>query len=129
MGEYLKVLEPYGGRLWLDDAHGVGVIGPAGRGTLDFHGISDDCAFFGGSLAKAIGAHGGVVPGTREFCERVRETSGFVKGSSGISVPAAAAATAGLEILLTNPQLRADLAENTRIVKEGVRALGITIPD
>ncbi len=125
--EYLEVLEPYGGLLWLDDAHAVGVLGPEGRGTIDYYGLSGNNLFFCGSLAKAVGAHGGVVPGSRSFCRRIRECCGFIRGSSAISIPAAAAATAGLTFLIDNPQWRKDLAENARFVKRGICEMGISI--
>ncbi len=126
---YLDLLAPYGGLLWLDDAHAVGVIGPRGRGTLDFYGVAGENRFFGGSLAKAIGGHGGVIPGTRAFCDRIREHSGFLKGATGISVPAAAASRAGLAVLRENPQLLARLGKNSQFFKAGIRELGIAIPD
>ena len=51
--EYVKVLEPYQGAIWLDDAHAIGVLGPHGRGTYEYYGLASDNLFFGGTLSKA----------------------------------------------------------------------------
>ena len=52
VADYLEVVAPYQGLLWLDDAHAVGVLGPAGRGTYDHFGLSvglsgENCFFCG----------------------------------------------------------------------------------
>jgi len=128
-GAYLDTIEQYRGLLWLDDAHGVGVLGRNGRGTLEACGIQSESAFFGSSLAKAIGGHGGVIPGTAAFCRRLRRSSRFLQGATGIPLPSAAAALTGLKLLMENPQMRARLCANAKRLKQGLGDLGIELPE
>ena len=77
--EFLSVLREFApATLLLDDAHGVGVLGPNGRGTLEHLGFWDAAnggfgadgvtIVAGGTLAKALGGFGGIVIGERRFC-------------------------------------------------------------
>lgn len=127
--DYVELLEPRNGLLWIDDAHGVGVLGPHGRGTLDHYGVTSERCFFSGSLAKALGGHGGVIPGTRELCGHLRGTSAILRGASGISAPAAAAAAEGMDILLREPERRERLRESSRVLRRRLRQLGLEVSD
>src|SRR5262249_40897863 len=75
--DYLRVLRDFAPAvLHLDDAHAVGVLGPNGRGTFDHFGLwqhvnggpaCDGIALsMCGTLAKALGGFGGIIPGTSE---------------------------------------------------------------
>jgi len=87
-----------GGTLLVDDAHGVGVLGPAGRGTVDRDGARGPRVVVAGTLSKALGAHGGFVAGSGDLCHRIRERSAAYGGATPIPPALAAAARAALEI-------------------------------
>ena len=127
--QYLRLLEPFDGQLLLDDAHGLGVLGENGRGTLEHHGASGPRVHFVGSLAKAIGGHGGLVLGSEEFCARARKNSPVLWGTTGISVPNATAARVGLELLRDAPELRESLLTRGRQLDEGLHSLGLDLVD
>ena len=72
VAEYQTVLKHYpGAALLVDDAHGLGVFGANGRGTFEHAGLDGGINIEGGSklvcgtLSKAVGGYGGIVPGTR----------------------------------------------------------------
>jgi 8-amino-7-oxononanoate synthase len=118
LGRLAELAAEFGGLLWVDDAHGVGVLGEHGRGSSELAGLEiGEHVFVGASLAKAIGAHGGIVPGPAEFCARIRERSRLLSASMAISVPNAAAATAGLRILQREPGWRVELLENNALAQ------------
>jgi 8-amino-7-oxononanoate synthase len=128
LGRLAELAAEFGGLLWVDDAHGVGVLGEHGRGSSELAGLEiGEHVFVGASLAKAIGAHGGIVPGPAEFCARIRERSRLLSASMAISVPNAAAATAGLRILQREPGWRVELLENTRWLKDALRSQGLEL--
>ena len=64
--------DQYNALLVVDDAHGDGVMGPAGRGTVDHFGLRDRIIIETGSLSKAFGSAGGFVAGPKEFIEALR---------------------------------------------------------
>jgi 8-amino-7-oxononanoate synthase len=126
--DYLQVVEPRGGMIFLDDAHSLGAVGPNGRGTSDHFGVTSGRVLFGGTLSKAFGAYGGIIPGTREFIDRLRSCP-IVRGATAPPAPCAAAGAKSLEIALHEPGLRRRLWDNVRMLKDGVRDMGIPMND
>ena len=124
--------------LLLDDAHGFGVLGEHGRGLLDEPGLWTRVnggasepgvgLFVGGTLSKALGGFGGIIPGTREFVARARTASHYFDGASAPASPVAAATAKALEIVMREPSLRHQLRENTLRLRAGLRTLGLTVP-
>jgi 7-keto-8-aminopelargonate synthetase-like enzyme len=112
-----KILEACEGKncfLVMDDAHGLGVLGPGGRGTAAHfdatHGIDLIC----GSLSKSLASTGGYVAGTRDAIEYLRTYSKQTIFSAALSPVQAACALAALDVLETEPEHHARLWENTR---------------
>ena len=124
--DYLEVLEPYGGLVWLDDAHPVGILGPNGRGTTDYFGVTSKRVFSGGTLSKAFGGFGGIVSGPADFIGRVHSGPVMIAASPPPS-PVAAATLEGIALVEANPQWRRRLWDNARLLKDGLRGLGIEV--
>ncbi len=113
--------------LCVDDAHAVGVLGTNGRGTPEHFAIPLAGIYACGTLSKAFGGAGGIVPGDGALAAKVRDRSRVPIGASAPSVPIAAAAAAGVRILAEHPEMRQALWSNVRRVRDGVRALGFDI--
>lgn len=126
LAEYLEVLEPWNGLIWLDDAHAAGVIGENGRGTTEYSGLASDRIFAGATLAKAFGGFGGILTGANDFIESVRR--GPVMGAaSAPPTPVAAATEIGIQLVSQNPAWREALWRNARLLKNGLRDLGLDV--
>ena len=123
LAEYRRAL-PAGAWLVVDDAHGAGVLGARGRGTLELTGVGRRDVIQLITLSKAFGASGGAVLGPRGLLrEIVRGSAAFV-GSTPPPLPMAAAALAALRRLREEPELRARLAANSALLKRGLRDAG-----
>ena len=150
VGEYCEILREYpGSSLVIDDAHGLGVLGQNGRGTLEHAGLfergvnvdlpereaepapfSDSPRLFlCGTLSKALGGYGGIIPGARRTIERMRSASHYFAGASPVPVPVAAATARALELVIDQPELRTRLWENVRAVRSGLREMGVEVAD
>ncbi len=139
--EYLRVLQNWApSALHLDDAHGFGVLGEQGRGVWEHFGFWDgrvnspspDAAvarFVCGTLAKALGGFGGIVPGSCAFVREVRAASHYYDGASAPSSADAGVSAAALEIVRQQPELRRQLRANIRQLRQGLRALGLEVDD
>lgn len=128
--EYARILADYDGwGIYLDDAHGVGVLGAAGRGVYEHLGLAGPQFHFSGTLSKAFGGHGGVIPGPRDVIGRIRATSHWIIGSSPTPPSLALATVRGIAILREHPELLTRLRENVRFVKDSLRALGLPMND
>ncbi len=109
----------------LDDAHGFGVLGREGRGTADHFGVTDRIDIICGSMSKSLASTGGFVAGSRASIEFMRTHGKQTLFSASISPGQAAAATAALEVLQSEPEHRARLWENTRAYKAILNGLGL----
>ncbi|ACZ19866.1 glycine C-acetyltransferase [Thermanaerovibrio acidaminovorans] len=110
--------------LVVDDAHGEGVLGRAGRGIVDhfhLHGLVDVEV---GTLSKAFGVMGGVIAGRRELIEYLRQKARPNLFSSALTVPDVAANMAALEILEESPELVERLWRNGNFLKEHLSKAG-----
>jgi 7-keto-8-aminopelargonate synthetase-like enzyme len=125
IGEYLDLALKYGGVVWVDDAHGVGILGSHGRGSCEALGARSDKIFLGATLSKAFGSYGGIVLGSNEFIQQVRSGS-VLTGSSSPMNAAVAASIKGLDLVQENPGLRKKLWENARFLKDSLSKLGIS---
>jgi len=125
IGEYLDLARKHGGVVWVDDAHGVGILGSHGRGSCEALGARSDKIFLGATLSKAFGSYGGIVLGSNSFIQQVRSGS-VLTGSSSPMNAAVAASIKGLELVQENPGLRKKLWENARFLKESLSKLGVT---
>ncbi|MEY3201418.1 MAG: 8-amino-7-oxononanoate synthase [Pseudomonadota bacterium] len=61
--QMVALCEKHGALLLIDDAHGFGVLGEGGRGSLSHFGIKSDCVLVMGTLGKAAGVSGAFVAG------------------------------------------------------------------
>ena len=95
LNEYLLAL-PASGWLWVDDAHGLGSVGPTGRGSPEFFGLRDSRLIRSVTFSKALGVAGGAVIGDASLMEHVRTRAGAYLGSSAPPLAIAAAITAAV---------------------------------
>lgn len=121
---YRKIL-PSSAWLWVDDCHAVGTLGPAGRGTHEFLGLSRARLVQTATLSKAFGAQGGLVLANQSICSDALKRSHAFAGGTPPPLPMAAAATAALRRLATEPHRLQRLTLNVRSVKERLHAAGL----
>jgi 8-amino-7-oxononanoate synthase len=138
LDEYGNVLASYAGAgLLVDDAHGVGVLGDRGRGTIEHFGLFDGTvnADSGASvllcatLSKALGGYGGIIPGSQAFVEQARKASHWYDGATPAPAAVTAASARALELIQAEPELRGRLRANVRMLKDGLRRLGFKVVD
>ena len=72
----------------LDDAHGLGVLGRQGRGTVDHFGLNDSVDVICGSLSKSLASTGGFVAASTEVIEFLRTSTRSRPSSARRSAPA-----------------------------------------
>lgn len=84
---------------------------------------------FSGTLSKAVGGYGGIIPGSAEFIRHIKSESAYFGGASAPPTPVAAASARAIELILADPSMRVRLRSNARLLKDGVRRLGFDIDD
>jgi 7-keto-8-aminopelargonate synthetase-like enzyme len=122
------VVDRAGGRLIVDDAHGVGVLGLRGRGAVEALAAGGPRVHVAGSLSKALGAHGGFVVGTRALCDDVRTRFAAYAGATPIPPATAAAACAALHLAAAVDSPRRRLRANAALLRRRFVAMGLATP-
>lgn len=115
----------HGAMVYVDDAHGEGVLGDGGRGIVSHHHLSRDQVHVEmGTFSKAFGVVGGHVSGSRDLIDFAynKSRTWLLSGSHPPAV--VAACTAAVDVLETEPHHVRNLWENTDYFRKQVRSLG-----
>ncbi len=127
--DYATLLSKYGGKIMLDDAHGVGVLGQTGKGSWEEAGIPRDAILQMGTLSKGLGGFGGFIAASRDVIDRLQRSSRAFIGSTPMPIPVAAASLRALEILEAQPEKIALLRARSAKWKPALRALGFRVSE
>lgn len=122
--ELVEVAERHGAIMMVDDAHASGVLGRAGRGTIDHFGLHGRVDIQVGTLSKAIGALGGYVCGSRDLIEYLYHRARPFLFSTSHPPSVAATCLAAFDLLEQEPERIEALWRNTEYFKSGLRAAG-----
>jgi 7-keto-8-aminopelargonate synthetase-like enzyme len=111
----------------VDDAHGAGVLGKSGQGTLEHAGVSRARVIQTITLGKAFGVYGGAILGSAAVRRRILAKSHLFVGNTPMPLPLVAAAIQALGTFRKDRSLRARLLANTHYVKARLREFGVPI--
>jgi glycine C-acetyltransferase len=127
LDELVKLKKPYPDLLiYLDDAHGLGVMGRQGRGTADHFGLTSQVDFIMGTFSKALASIGGFIAADDEdILEYVRHHSKPLIFSAALPASNAATVLACLDVLDQDPDRVTRLWDITRRVHAGYRDIGV----
>ena len=127
--ELISLVERYAARLLVDDAHGTGVLGAQGRGTLEHFGVEGRQPFHMGTLSKAFGTSGAYVAGPESLIRYLVSTARSFIYTTAPPPATAAAALAALQIIQTEPERRARLWANRDRFYSGLQAMGYRLAE
>jgi glycine C-acetyltransferase/8-amino-7-oxononanoate synthase len=122
--ELASLSERYGATLYVDDAHGTGIMGPTGRGTIEHLGVEREIWFQMGTLGKALGSSGAYVVGPHDMIECLVNTSRPFIFTTAPPPGAMAAAATALTVVQREPERRARLWANRDRLFNGLKRLG-----
>jgi 8-amino-7-oxononanoate synthase len=122
--EIARLAEQHGAALMVDDAHGLGVMGPGGSGTVAHFGLTDQVDFIMGTFSKSLASLGGFVAADRTSIDYLKHNSRSFIFSASMPAASAASALAALGVLRREPERIRNLWENTRMMKKGLQSLG-----
>ena len=124
--EMAALAEKYGAMFMVDDAHGDGVMGPYGKGTVEHFHLRDKVTVETGSLSKAFGAAGGFVAGTKEFIDELRpKARSFIFTASPLAPCLTAAALEAIHMIAEDDTLVKRLWENREYFAKRMKDAGL----
>jgi len=116
--------------LLVDDAHGLGVIGPTGRGTVEHFGLNaDDVPILIGTLGKAFGSFGAFVAGDHDVIELLLQRARSYIYTTALPQPVAAATRAALEIIEREAWRRERVLSLTQRFRAAAKDAGLPLGD
>lgn len=122
--DLVDVANEFDAMLIVDDAHGTGVLGPDGAGTVRHFGVETERIVQMGTLSKALGAQGGFVAGPRDLIDWLVQRARSLIYSTGIAPVLAAAATESVRIARTDTALRERRVDRFATLKSGLQEGG-----
>ena len=123
--ELLAVTSDHNCFIVIDDAHGFGVLGPEGRGSVAHFGATDHVDIIAGSMSKSLSSTGGYICGSRSLIEYLKSHSKQTIFSAALSPCQAACAQAALEVMQDEPEHRERLWKNTKRYHRLMKELGL----
>ncbi|MFM1704280.1 8-amino-7-oxononanoate synthase [Aeromonas salmonicida] len=114
-----------GNWLMIDDAHGLGVLGPEGRGTLAAQGVAPASVHIQmGTFGKALGVAGAFVGGSRELVDYLVNFARHYVYSTHMPAAQACAVSKSIELVRAADESRAHLGQLIARFRQGAQALG-----
>lgn len=124
LDQFVEIAKRYGARVFVDDAHAIGMIGEGGRGTGSHFGLRDEVDLVMGTFSKSLASIGGFVAGPAKVLEWVKHFGRSIMFSASLPPASTAAALASLAILEREPERVERLAELAKQWRDGLRGLG-----
>ena len=116
--------------LCIDDAHGIGVVGDRGRGSVAAAGLDQDqVPVMIGTLGKTLGSGGAFITGPADLMDHLVQTARSYIYTTAMPPAQAAAATAALEVLETDASRHTRLRANIQHFRDHAQDAGLPLQD
>lgn len=125
--ELIDLAQEFGARLYLDDAHAVGVIGDGGRGSASTFGRLDEVDLVSGTFSKSFASLGGFLVGKREVIEYIRHHSPAHIFSASMPPANVATVLKAMDIMEEEPWRLSRLNEISTYMRTELRNLGFNV--
>jgi 8-amino-7-oxononanoate synthase len=122
--EIVEVCRRRNAAIMVDDAHGLGVLGPGGTGTAAHFGLTGDVQVIMGTFSKSFASLGGFIASDARTIEYLKHTARALMFSASMPPPNVAAVRAALAVMKREPERLGRLWENTGRMMTGLRSLG-----
>jgi 8-amino-7-oxononanoate synthase len=127
LDEIVPVVKKHGARLFVDDAHALGVIGPEGRGTAHHFGLSNEVDLIGGTFSKSFASIGGWLVGERKVLDYIRHFAPSFMFAASAAPPCVAAAMAAFDVIREEQWRITKLHENFNYMRDELRKMGFEL--
>ncbi len=126
---YSEIMQRYDGKMLIDDAHAMAVIGQTGKGSWEAQGIDRKSLYQTGTLSKGFGVGGGMIPADHDLVDKIHEKSLAFIGCTGLALPLAAASIKSISYLMSNNHKIPDLQKRSLALKRKLMDIGFMMPN
>src|SRR5215831_10215138 len=114
----VKSAKPYGARVYVDEAHGIGVLGPTGAGAAEHLGVLEQVDIVMGTFSKSLASVGGFIAGERMVIDYLKHTARPFVFSASLPAASVAAVEAALQIMKKEPERRHHLLHIASMLRD-----------
>ncbi|MFH5831528.1 aminotransferase class I/II-fold pyridoxal phosphate-dependent enzyme [Halalkalibaculum sp. DA3122] len=125
--ELVELKNEFGARLYLDDAHAIGVVGEGGRGSASTFNLMDEVDLISGTFSKSFASLGGFIVGDKEVIEYIRHHSPAHIFSASMPPANVATVLKALEILQEEHWRLERLQEISDYMRKELREMGFNV--
>jgi 8-amino-7-oxononanoate synthase len=123
----LRVAKPYGARVFVDEAHGIGVLGPTGAGAAEHLGVLDDVDIVMGTFSKSLASVGGFIAAERAVVDYLKHTARPFVFSASLPAASVAAVAQALDIMRKEPERRLRLLRIAQLLRQELTDRGFAV--
>src|SRR3954463_4804683 len=123
----MKLAKPYGARVYVDEAHGIGVLGETGAGAAEHLGVLDEVDIIMGTFSKSLASVGGFIAGERAIVDYLKHTARPFVFSASLPAASVAAFDAALQIMKKEPERRLRLLSIAQLLRDELRSRGFNV--
>ena len=123
----VEVAKEFGARLFVDEAHSLGALGPQGRGTVHEFGLNKEVDIVMGTFSKSLGSMGGFIAGNAEMIEFLKHKARCFIFTASLAPAVAGGVFKALEVMQEETGRIEQLWRNTRKMHEGFKSIGFKI--
>ena len=125
--EIIDFKKKYTFRLFVDDAHGIGIEGKTGGGTGEQQGCQDGIDIYFGTFAKSFALIGGFIASDEQIVEYLRYNMRSQVYAKSLPMPIVVGALKRLELMRNHPELREKVWAITKALQSGLKNAGFDI--
>jgi len=119
-----ELAKKYKASIFVDDAHGLGVMGENGKGTASHFGLTDDVELIMGTFSKSLASIGGFIAADNDTINFLKHNARSLIFSASIAPANAASVIAALDLIKEEPERIDKLWSNTHYAMEGLKSAG-----
>lgn len=123
----VELAKKYNARVYVDEAHSLGVYGPKGEGVVHHFGMNKDVDLVMGTFSKSLGSMGGFIAGPKYVIEYLKHKARCFIFTASLAPSVAGGVLKALQIMRQEPERMEHLWKNTRKMHEGFRSIGFNI--
>jgi len=127
--QIVRLAKEYHAPVYVDEAHGIGVLGPTGAGAAEHLGVLDDIDIVMGTFSKSLASIGGFVASAKPVIEYLKHTARPFVFSASLPPASVAAVRAALEIMRKEPERQARLLAVSKRLRQELQSRRFAVLD
>ena len=129
LDQIVNLAKQFNAAVYVDDAHGTGVLGATGRGTAELFQVDNQIDVPMGTLSKALGSAGGYVAGSHDFCDYLRAAARTYMFQTAMSPSNAMGLIEAIRIVDDEPERRIAVLKNGSMARQAITSIGLSTLD